>query len=168
MAAPRNEPLGLRVIGTGQLVGRELDQALAAAGASRQEWLVLVALKGRRHGAQHDLAAAGDERVALDALAARGWVAGGAPTHDGSGPAGQLTAAGDQAFNGLLKAVVGFDRRLRSGLTDEEIATLDGLLARLAAGLTDSSPGDPPVADPGPSPGGHEGAPPHHVRPEHG
>jgi MarR family transcriptional regulator for hemolysin len=43
----------------------------------------------------------------------------------------ELTAAGDAMFHTLRQAVVGFDRRLRAGLSASELANLSGLLARL-------------------------------------
>ena len=44
-----------------------------------------------------------------------------------------LTDDGRGAFQALLGTVVGFDERLRAGFSEDELATLRGLLHRLAA-----------------------------------
>jgi DNA-binding transcriptional LysR family regulator len=43
----------------------------------------------------------------------------------------ELTAAGEALFRRLRAAAVGFDRQLRAGLADDEVATLARLLDRL-------------------------------------
>jgi MarR family transcriptional regulator for hemolysin len=43
----------------------------------------------------------------------------------------ELTEAGEALFHRLRGAAAAFDRRLRAGLTREEIAELEGLLERL-------------------------------------
>jgi MarR family transcriptional regulator, transcriptional regulator for hemolysin len=54
-----------------------------------------------------------------------------------------LTEKGDQAFLSLRAAAMAFDARLRTGLADPDLATLETLLARLSANVT-------PQADPVP------------------
>ena len=48
----------------------------------------------------------------------------------------ELTEAGEAAFLRLRSAAVTFDRRLRHGLTDEQIVDLAGLLERLAGNVS--------------------------------
>jgi MarR family transcriptional regulator for hemolysin len=43
----------------------------------------------------------------------------------------ELTAAGDQLFKRLAKAAIGFDQRLRAGLSDDELAEFRRVLGRL-------------------------------------
>jgi MarR family transcriptional regulator for hemolysin len=45
----------------------------------------------------------------------------------------ELTDTGEAMFVRLRAAAVSFDRRLRRGLSAEELATLEGLLDRLAS-----------------------------------
>jgi MarR family transcriptional regulator for hemolysin len=45
----------------------------------------------------------------------------------------ELTDTGEAMFVRLRDAAVSFDRRLRRGLSAEELATLEGLLDRLAS-----------------------------------
>ena len=146
MAPPRKKPIGLQVIGSGRLIARAFDEALAAVGGSLADWLELVSVKGQRHGAQHELAAevhgptSGDH---LHRMHADGLVRLSGDPQNPSDHQVELTAAGEAAFNRYLKAVVAFDRRLRAGTTDEEIAALDDLLGRLR--LNVSGPTTPEV-----------------------
>jgi MarR family transcriptional regulator for hemolysin len=43
----------------------------------------------------------------------------------------ELTEAGEAVFQRLLATVTAFDKRLRTGFTDEEIAVLSGMFLRL-------------------------------------
>jgi MarR family transcriptional regulator for hemolysin len=47
----------------------------------------------------------------------------------------ELTESGETAFLALREAALSFDRRLRRGISPEELATLDGLLERLSANI---------------------------------
>jgi MarR family transcriptional regulator for hemolysin len=47
----------------------------------------------------------------------------------------ELTPEGELAFQDLLVRVQAFDRRLRAGFSEDELATLRGQLARLAANV---------------------------------
>ena len=134
------EPIGLDLTRTARIVSRAFDAALAEAGGTLPMWLILMSLKGQRHGAQRQLAqAVGIEAPTLthhlNRMEAAGLVT---RTRD---PANrrvhrvELTAAGEAAFQRLLTAVVGFDRQLRAGLTTREIAALSRTLARLRANV---------------------------------
>jgi MarR family transcriptional regulator for hemolysin len=48
----------------------------------------------------------------------------------------ELTAEGEATFRRLRSAAVAFDQRLRRGLSDEDVARLDGLLGRLEGNVT--------------------------------
>lgn len=144
MTGPRNEPLGLQVISTGQLIGRAFDEALAGAGGSLPQWLVLVSLKGHdrhQHQHQHLAPAAGDDgdppADQLQRMEADGLVRRTSGSQSGSAHQFELTDLGEATFNRLLKAVVAFDRRLRTSLADEESATLVDLLGRLRSNVSD-------------------------------
>jgi hypothetical protein len=52
------EPIGLLLARTAKRVSRAFDDALGDAGGSLPQWLILVSLKGRVHGAQRALAEA--------------------------------------------------------------------------------------------------------------
>ena len=55
----------------------------------------------------------------------------------------ELTESGEAAFVALRGAAMAFDRQLRRGISDEEIAGLGGLLGRLAANARADSSGLP-------------------------
>ena len=58
----------------------------------------------------------------------------------------ELTDAGEATFVRLRDAAVAFDRRLRRGLAAEELATLKGLLDRLASNVSEDEDGGAPWA----------------------
>lgn len=140
MGPPAREPVGLVLARTAKVVSRAFDDALADAGGSLPTWLVLVSLQQGRHGAQRELAeAVGIEGPTLthhlNRMEAAGLVT---RTRD---PANrrvhrvELTDAGSEAFRRLVGAVRTFDRRLRRGLTQEQVDGLDDLLGRLRANV---------------------------------
>jgi MarR family transcriptional regulator for hemolysin len=143
-AAP-TEPIGLQVISAAQSVSSALDIALTAAGGSLGMWLVLVAASGKdqRHGAHSELSVAtGDDAAALSddmhRIEVAGLVVRRTDPHDPSESGVELTEAGRALFHRLLRVVVAFDARLRTGFTVEEIdvftSTLERLRGNVAAG----------------------------------
>jgi MarR family transcriptional regulator for hemolysin len=143
-------PIGLDVTSTGRLLSRAFNDALAAAGGSLPQWLVMTALKRGNHGMQRDIAAEiGIEgatlthhlnRMEADGLVRRERVAG-----DRRSQVVELTAAGEARFATLLKTVVAFDAQLCTGFSDRELATTRRLLARLRvnASTAASEPNQP-------------------------
>jgi MarR family transcriptional regulator for hemolysin len=137
---PHADPVGLEITRTGRLLSREFNDTLTAAGGSLPQWLVLMALKQGAHATQRDIAAAiGIEsatlthhlaRMEVDGLVRRERVAGNRRTQLVA-----LTPTGESLFATLLGAVVAFDRRLSTGLSDRELATLRKLLARVRANV---------------------------------
>jgi MarR family transcriptional regulator for hemolysin len=136
MPRPETEPIGVQLARTAKVVGRAFDDALAEVGGSVPEWLVLVSLKGPRHGMQRELAdAVGVEGPTLthhlNRMEAEGLVRRSRDPENRRVHRVELTDAGDAAFARFRGAVVAFDRRLRAGLTAEEVTALGDLLARL-------------------------------------
>jgi MarR family transcriptional regulator for hemolysin len=144
------EPIGLQLTRTAKVVARAFDDALAEVGGSLPAWLVLVSLKGRRHGMQRELAeAVGIEGPTLthhlNRMEAGGLVRRSRDPQNRRVHLVELTEEGEVAFHRFLQAVVAFDRRLRAGVTDEDVATLDGLLGRLRLNVADSSTTEVPL-----------------------
>lgn len=137
------EPIGLQLIGTGRLIARAFDEALAEVGGSLPEWLVLVSLKAQHHGMQQDLAEAADGEGRTLAHRLSRMEADGLVRRSGEHRV-ELTEQGQTTFNRFLKAVVAFDRRLRTGVTNEEIAALDDLLGRLRLNVSDRTTTESP------------------------
>jgi MarR family transcriptional regulator for hemolysin len=142
MPRPDGPPIGLQLAMTSKLVGRAFNRALGEAGGSVPMWLVLAALKGERWRTQQDLAhAVGIEGPTLtrhvDALERDGLVVRRRDTGDRRAVRVELTPAGERLHNELLKAVIAFNRRLRRGLDDDDVARLHDLLDRLQANAAD-------------------------------
>jgi MarR family transcriptional regulator for hemolysin len=134
---PTGPPIGIRLARTAAIASRAFDDALTAAGGSRPVWLVLLALKDQRPGSnQRTLAEAVGVRGAtlthhLNAMEAAGLVARRVDPTNRRVHRVELTADGDALFHRLRAAAVAFDARLRAGLADADVATLEALLDRL-------------------------------------
>src|SRR6516165_1801808 len=138
--APFPVPIGLRLSQTARAVERAFDEALGEAGGTLPVWLILLNLKIRRPANQRELAEAVGVREAtlthhLNAMDARGLIS---RTRDAANRRVQvvtITKAGEAAFLRLREAALAFDARLRTGLADEDVTTLDTLLGKLAANV---------------------------------
>jgi MarR family transcriptional regulator, transcriptional regulator for hemolysin len=135
---PVDPPVGLHLSRAARAVSRAFDDALAAAGGSLPVWLVLLNLKTRRLASQRELAEAVGIREAtlthhLNAMDARGLITRRRDAANRRIHVVELSEAGQAAFLDLRRAAVAFDRRLRRGITDQEIAGLEGVLDRLAS-----------------------------------
>jgi len=149
-------PVGLRLNQAARAVGRAFDEALAQAGGTLPVWLILLNLKVRRPGTQRELAEAVGIREAtlthhLNAMDADGLVTRTREAANRRVQVVTLTEKGDQAFLALRAAAMAFDARLRTGLADTDLATLETLLTRLSANaVTQADPGPPWGGLPGP------------------
>jgi len=135
---PTQTPIGLLLAATAKTVSRGFSDALAAAGGTLPTWLVLSSLKGSPHPKQLELAhAIGIEGPTLtrhlDGLEAKGLVARRRDPDDRRSVHVELTEAGDRLFHELRLAAMAFDRRLREGFDEEELAALRASLAKLGA-----------------------------------
>jgi MarR family transcriptional regulator for hemolysin len=119
------------------VVSRAFDQALTEAGGSLPTWLLLLSAQTSERPIQRELADAVGLRPAtlshhLDTLESDGLVTRRRDPADRRSQVVALTDAGQAAFGRLRAAAIAFDRRLRSGLREDEVELLRGLLARLA------------------------------------
>lgn len=118
-------------------MSRSFDEALADAGGSLPVWLVLLNLKANPRGSQREIADAIGVSEATLTHHLNGMDAGGLITRRRD-PKNrrvhllELTKAGEAAFNRLREAAIGFDHRLRNGISEKEIEQLHNLLDRLA------------------------------------
>ena len=133
---PTSTPIGLRLFMTSKAVRRAFDEALSAAGGSIPIWLVLTNLKSGPWRSQHELAAAvGIEGPTLtrhlDGLEQLGLVRRRQVPENRRAVVVELTEDGHTLHAELLEVVIGFDRRLRRGLSAEDVAVLEELLERL-------------------------------------
>jgi len=145
---PARTPIGLQLTQASRAVSRAFDGALAAAGGSLPVWLVLLNLKTRSLANQRELAEAMGIREAtlthhLNAMETSGLITRRRDPVNRRVHVVELTESGEAAFVALRGAAMAFDRQLRRGISDEEIAGLGGLLGRLAANAGADSGGLP-------------------------
>jgi MarR family transcriptional regulator for hemolysin len=132
---PDGPPIGL-LLAKSKAVGRAFNDALAAQGGSIPIWLILNALKGERRRSQLELArAVGIEGPTmtrhLDGLERSGLVERQRDPVDRRAVQIQLTRAGHSLHGRLLKAVIAFNRQLRTGVSNDDVATLRRVLGQL-------------------------------------
>lgn len=142
MTRPLRPPIGLRLAGVARVVGRAFDEALAAAGGTTPIWLILISLKSRQLGNQRELAeAVGIQGATLthhlnamekDGLVTRRRDPGNRRVH-----VVELTEEGERTFHRLREVALSFDSRLRAGLSEEQAAVFEEVLARLERNVRD-------------------------------
>jgi MarR family transcriptional regulator, transcriptional regulator for hemolysin len=148
---PAHLPIGLQLTQASRAIGRAFDEALAGAGGSLPVWLVLLSMKSRRITSQRDLAAAVGIREAtlthhLNAMESAGLVTRRRDPANRRIHIVELTPDGEAAFLRLRDTAVSFDGRLREGLSEQNLAALRDVLARLAANVGASPADGPPWA----------------------
>jgi MarR family transcriptional regulator for hemolysin len=141
MPKPARTPLGLHLTRAARTVSRAFDDALAQAGGSIPVWLVLISLKSQQLRNQRELAEAVGIREAtlthhLNAMDEQGLITRRRDPANRRVHLVELTEAGEAAFERLRGAAGAFDKKLRAGFSDDEVAELETLLSRLAANVT--------------------------------
>jgi len=136
-------PIGLQLAHTSKAVSRAFSDTLAEMGGSVPTWLILTSLMGETWPAQHRLARAlhieGPTLTRhLDGLEEAGLVVRRREADDRRAVRVELTEAGRARHSELLQAVIAFNKRLRAGLSEDEIARLRDLLTRLEANVEPS------------------------------
>jgi MarR family transcriptional regulator, transcriptional regulator for hemolysin len=148
---PTRPPIGLSLARVARVVSRAFDEALGEAGGSLPMWLVLLNLTIGRAANQRELADAVGVTEAtlthhLNAMETAGLLTRRRDPENRRIHVVELTDAGESAFLRLRDAAVAFDRRLRRGMGAEELATLEGLLGKLAGNVAKAEEGAPPWA----------------------
>ena len=134
-------PIGLHLARTARSVSRAFDDALAQAGGSVPVWLVLISLKSQQLRNQRELAEAVGIREAtlthhLNAMDEQGLITRRRDPANRRVHLVELTDVGEAAFHRLRGAAAAFDKQLRAGFSDDEVAGLEALLSRLAGNVT--------------------------------
>jgi MarR family transcriptional regulator for hemolysin len=137
-------PVGLMLATVSREVERAFDAALEAVGGSRPSWLVLMALKRGPWRNQRELAAmVGIEGATLshhlNSMEAAGLVTRRRDPGNRRMHLVELTPAGEAAFQRMRGTVMAFDRQLRSGLNERELALVEQVLQQLRANVTTGS-----------------------------
>jgi len=133
---PSEVPIGMVLARVGKAVDRAFDDALATVGGSRSTWLVLLAAKSSANANQTKIAGllgiSGPTLIHhLDRMVSAGLVVRTRDPADRRPNSIMLTAAGEKEFRRLRGAAVAFDARLRSGLTEAQLADLRAVLAAI-------------------------------------
>jgi MarR family transcriptional regulator for hemolysin len=141
MLPPVRPPIGLQLSRSARAVSRAFDDTLAREGGSIPVWLVLFSLKTQPLRNQRELADAVGIREAtlthhLNAMDAQGLLTRRRDPANRRMHLVELTEAGEAAFLRLRNAAIAFDQRLRRGVSDGEVAALEGLLRRLESNVT--------------------------------
>lgn len=149
MPPPSRPPIGLTLSRTAKAVSRAFDDALAAAGGSVPIWLILLTLKTQQHRNQRELAEAVGIQGAtlthhLNAMETDGLITRRRDPANRRIHQVTLTPEGESLFAALAAAAQAHDSRLRAGLEEQQIATLNALLDRLRRNVTTN----PAAADP--------------------
>ncbi|HVX47073.1 MAG TPA: MarR family winged helix-turn-helix transcriptional regulator [Mycobacteriales bacterium] len=144
MPPPTRMPIGLRLSRTARSTSRAFDAALTAAGGSLPVWLVLISLKSRPTANQRQIADVVGIRGAtlthhLNGMERDGLIVRRLDPNNRRMHVVELTEAGEQTFRRLRAAATDFDRRLRSGLNEADLATLERLLTQLDENVQDAS-----------------------------
>lgn len=142
MPPPTRMPIGLRLSRTARSTSRAFDAALTAAGGSLPVWLVLISLKARPTANQRQIADAVGIRGAtlthhLNAMERDGLLVRRPDPSNRRMHLVELTGTGEQTFRRLRTTAADFDRRLRSGLSEADLNTLEQLLGRLEENVQD-------------------------------
>jgi MarR family transcriptional regulator, transcriptional regulator for hemolysin len=145
MPPPARAPIGLTLARTAKSVSGAFDDALATAGGSLPIWLILISLKTQRLGNQRELARAVGIQGAtlthhLNAMEASGLLTRRRHPDNRRVHIVEPTESGEALFGRLRAAAAEFDRRLRAGLGDDEIAAIERVLERLQRNVAGDSP----------------------------
>jgi MarR family transcriptional regulator for hemolysin len=134
---PREQPIGRALALASKRITASFNASLAAEGGSVPAWLILSSLRRSRWRTQRDLAGSlgivGPTLTRhIDNLESAGWVVRTRDGGDRRAVRVEITDAGIAAHEQMRRAVMAFDRRLRSGVPAEEMERFRSTLERLA------------------------------------
>jgi MarR family transcriptional regulator, transcriptional regulator for hemolysin len=141
MPATDRPPIGSTLNRTARIVSRAFDEALTEAGGSLPMWLVLLNVETDQAATQRSLAAALGLREPtlshhLAAMESDGLITRHRDDANRRVQVVALTAEGRKRFRRLRTAAIAFDRQLRRGIDDADLARVDEILARLSANVS--------------------------------
>ena len=138
---PTETPIGLQLARTAKAVSRAFEAELAEAGGSLPTWLVLVSLKSRSWATQSEIANAIDIKGAtlthhLNRMVEEGLVTREQDPENRRAQRVELTAKGEEAFVRMRGAAGSFNKRLRQGVSDDEVSAFRDLLEKVQANVS--------------------------------
>jgi MarR family transcriptional regulator for hemolysin len=134
-------PIGMALNRAARIVSRSFDEALTEAGGSLSVWLVLLNVETDQAATQRSLAEALGLREPtlshhLAAMESDGLITRRRDDANRRVQVVALTDAGRAQFRRLREAAIGFDRRLRDGVDDADLALVNDVLRRLSANVS--------------------------------
>ncbi|MPZ52566.1 MAG: MarR family transcriptional regulator [Acidimicrobiia bacterium] len=137
-------PIGRHLHYISRVAQKSFNAALGEAGGSLPMWLILLSIKHKGADTQQELArAVGIEGATLthhlDSLEAEGLVTRTRHTADRRAIRVALTPAGEERFDALHDAASAFDKRLRVGISEDDINLTRDVLTRIGQNV---APGD--------------------------
>lgn len=137
-------PIGRQLHWVARILQKAFNEALTEAGGSQPVWLILLMAKREAFQTQQELAqAVGIEGPTLtyhlDAMEAEGLIVRTREPTDRRAVRVTLTPSGDALFERLRAAATEFDRRMRQGISDEDVA----VVRRTLSGFADNVGDDP-------------------------
>jgi MarR family transcriptional regulator for hemolysin len=147
-SGPAHPPIGLKLTRTAHAVTQAFERAMTEAGGSPSAWQVLLLVRTQQWDTQSKLAETmGLSRATLthhlNALERQGLVRRWREENNRRVQRVALTDEGEELFLRLRDVAIRHDKRLRTHLSDEQVALLGELLDGLLAGL------EAPAAAPG-------------------
>lgn len=133
-------PVGMNLARTAKLVAQAFDAALAEAGGTLPVWVTLLSIKSRELANQRELAGMIGIQGAtlthhLNAMETQGLLTRRRDPVNRRVHQVELTEAGEALFLKLRVAAFAFDKRLRTGLSDDRLAEFAAVLAALRANV---------------------------------
>jgi MarR family transcriptional regulator for hemolysin len=133
-------PIGRDLARTAKLVGQRFDGVLAEQGGSQAVWMVLISLKTHPGANQRQVAEAAGIQGAtlthhLNAMEEAGLVTRRRDPANRRVHVLELTVEGEAVFERLAKAAISFDREIRAGISDRDLATARNVFAKLRGNL---------------------------------
>jgi MarR family transcriptional regulator for hemolysin len=138
---PNRPPIGMALNRAARIVSRAFDEALTEAGGSLPMWLVLLNVETGQASTQRSLAAALGLREPtlshhLATMESDGLITRRRDDANRRVQVVALTDAGLVQFRHLRTAAAAFDRQLRRGIDDADLALVDQTLARLTDNIS--------------------------------
>jgi MarR family transcriptional regulator, transcriptional regulator for hemolysin len=133
-------PVGMNLARTAKLVAQAFDATLVEAGGTLPVWVTLLSIKSRELANQRELAGMIGIQGAtlthhLNAMETQGLLTRRRDPENRRVHQVELTEAGEALFLKLRTAAIAFDKRLRTGLSDDRLAEFAEVLATLRANV---------------------------------
>ena len=135
-------PIGMDLFRTTKILAQAFEARLVEAGGGLPVWLTLLSIKSQASANQRELAGMIGIQGAtlthhLNAMEKQGLLTRRRDPANRRMHRVELTDAGEALFLRLRDVAVAFDKRLRTGISDERVARLATELAALRANVED-------------------------------